>query len=280
MYSGSNFINLWFTRDKEVCEPRLIRQYMSVLAADERDRMSRFRFEKDRHQFLVTRAALRTILSKYQPAIAPSEWIFDKNPYGRPYICARQNSQEMYFNLSHSKNMIVIAISNLPQIGIDVEASDRMGSHQDVARSFFSETEVQQMIQLSTSARNDRFIDLWTLKEAYIKACGMGLSIPLNEFSFIINSLGDIRVRFDPKRKDIPSSWNFWQILPGTEHKVAMALKSNTFAVPPNIKMMSYIPMQSQQEVLYPVGDNCLVNKFRSAQYQCTHEYEYSQEIG
>jgi 4'-phosphopantetheinyl transferase len=271
----SNFINLWFVRDKDVCEPDLIQQYKSILTADEHDRMSRFKFEKDRHQYMVTRAALRTILSKYQPATAPSQWIFDKNPYGRPYIRTAQNINGIYFNLSHSANMIAIAISDLPQIGIDVEAIDRMGSHQEVAESFFSEAEVAQMMQLNKAAKNDRFIDLWTLKEAYIKACGMGLAIPLNEFSFIINSRTDIRVRFAPKRKDIASSWDFWQILPGMEHKVAMAVKSNTFAVPPSIKMMSCIPMQSQQEVLYPVGYNCLVDKFRGAQFHYAQEYGY-----
>jgi|GEM_PF-354923 len=209
---SSNNIHLWFAKDKTITNANLLNQYYSLLSEAEQKRYQNFIVDKHRHQYLITRALLRTTLSKYHTDVAPHQWRFNQNPYGKPFQ-TNISHPPLYFNLSHTEGMIVLAIAQHEHIGVDIECIKPDALSVNVAKKYFSKTEVNHFTQLPKSQQTARFFDLWTLKEAYIKACGQGLLIPLDEFSFTFTGQR-INIDFAPQRQDQPNQWRFWQMLP------------------------------------------------------------------
>ncbi|MFT9818844.1 4'-phosphopantetheinyl transferase family protein [Lysinibacillus sp. NPDC056185] len=161
--------------------------YHSKLAAfisdDKQNKLQRFHFEDD-----YKRGLLADILARYLIStnfnIAPSDIEFDNNPYGKPYV---KNLPNAFFNVSHSGNYVLCGISNM-EIGVDIEKQNILDLN--LAQHIFAPEEFQDLIALSDRNQLDYFYKLWTLKEAYIKYCGVGLSLPLHSFFFKINNDG------------------------------------------------------------------------------------------
>ncbi|QQZ39510.1 4'-phosphopantetheinyl transferase superfamily protein [Pseudomonas sp. SK3(2021)] len=128
-------------------------------------------------------------MSLYAPGVAPQQWVFASNAWGKPAIVAP--GAPMAFNLSHTEGLVTLALTLENSVGIDVESRQRT-TDTDLAERFFSASEVRYLSSLPTAERASAFISLWTLKEAYIKACGQGLSIPLDSFSFDLTTPGRI----------------------------------------------------------------------------------------
>ncbi|MFT6791202.1 MAG: 4'-phosphopantetheinyl transferase [Cellvibrionaceae bacterium] len=247
-------IHIWFTYDEDITDAALINQYMDVLSPEETLRQKRFGFARDRHQYLITRAMVRSVLSLYCPELRPHEWRFNKNKYGKPYVSSRLSEGGVInFNVSHTKKLIVLAISLHNEVGIDVECKQRQAETLDIADRFFSPAEVNALFALDKSRQNERFFHLWTLKEAYIKACGMGLSIPLDQFSFHFQQARTIEVTFDSRRADDPAQWRFWGIHPNEDHRVALALKKPSAPYQYTLKMQKIIPFAGYKSVAYPL---------------------------
>ncbi|MCP5015407.1 MAG: 4'-phosphopantetheinyl transferase superfamily protein [Ketobacter sp.] len=161
--------------------------FAGLLNEEELHRMHSFNFEQLRSTFMITRAFCRLVLSRYLPQIKPQCWRFENNPYGRPRVIAPQNSCKIDFNISHSKGIIVMAVAAKNRsIGVDIEMVTPTPAQPEIAAQFFSSTEKTSIYQLPTAQQTDRFFELWTTKESYIKARGKGLSIPLNSFSITI----------------------------------------------------------------------------------------------
>lgn len=220
---NSNEAHLWLLKDQSVVDKALLTQYMSSLNTVERIKQTKFYFEKHRHQYLVTRGIVRHILSLYDATIPPYEWCFSTNKYGRPYIENSDLSTRLYFNLSHTENMIALVISHVEKLGVDVEWMLRKGQTLELAESFFTQLEVRELKNLPKTEQVGRFYTLWTLKEAYIKACGKGLSIPLDAFSFYFSGR-KIDITFSSEYVDDPSNWLFWQFLPHPDYKLSLAM--------------------------------------------------------
>lgn len=218
-------IHVWLLRDQLVDDTELQSGYLEYLNTDEKEKYQRFYFEKHRHQYLATRVLLRCALSMYKDAPPPIDWNFSTNKYGRLYITNSKFSDDLYFNLSHTENMIALAVSKVHQIGIDVEWICREDMGLEIAEHCFSSFEIKQMLSLQKEKRVDRFFDLWTLKESYIKARGMGLSIPLDSFGFDFTSLGNVEIQFLNGNQDDPRKWFFWQFLPDEKYRLAIALR-------------------------------------------------------
>jgi len=177
-------IHLWFVNIDHVKDTAILARYQSILSSSETKRNQRFIFEKDRKRHLLTRALLRYVLSEYYNNISPKDCRFTKNGYGKPEISPEMLVQYLSFNLSHSGNMIVLAVTNERAIGVDIESLKQKTPTADLAKHYFATEEYQQLKGLPNNEFHSRFFDFWTLKEAYIKACGLGLSIPLDSFSF------------------------------------------------------------------------------------------------
>ena len=202
-------IDLWLAYYEEFEEnsPGLL----GLLNDAERQQQARFHFAGDRLRYLVTRAMVRTVLSRYAD-VAPTDWIFGTNAYGRPEISpVHTQASTLRFNLSHTDGLIVLGIRQKLELGVDVEQLERK-ANLEVADRFFSPREAAELALLPPERQAHRFFDYWTLKESYIKARGMGLSIPLDSFSFEFPSEETLRLIVDASQDDPAERWRFWQL--------------------------------------------------------------------
>lgn len=212
-------VHVWLTHPERIREPERLAAYDRLLTADERRRGQRFRFERDRHAFLVTRALVRTVLSRYED-VDPADWRFVTRSHGRPELAPDMGSR-MRFNLSHTDGLIACAVALERDVGVDVEASDRRAETTEIADRFFSPSEVEELRALAPHLQRARFFTYWTLKEAYIKARGLGLAIPLDGFSFHLRENHPISISFDERVADEPLAWQFRQEWPTDRHSLA-----------------------------------------------------------
>ena len=194
-----------------------------VVAADEWARYQRFVFPEGRRQFLATRVLIRSVLSRYA-AVDPAAWRFTTNAYGRPELAGSGVDPALRFNLSNTEGVVVCVVSAHHDVGVDVETLDRRPML-DVADRYFSRLEVAALRALPAEEQPDRFLEYWTLKESYIKARGMGLAIPLAQFSFDLADPTRIRVMLDPNLGDDHDTWQFERPALSPRHIVAVALK-------------------------------------------------------
>ena len=149
----------------------------------------------------------------------------------------------MRFNLSHTDGLIVCALVLENDIGVDIETMQRTHTSLDIAKHYFSKQEFASLQVLAKHKQAERFLQYWTLKEAYIKAKGLGLSLPLDQFSFFIEEQQPIRVEFDQCLNDDANTWQFWQFYPSKQHIAAVALKSNS-GIRFELEMHKVIPLQ------------------------------------
>jgi 4'-phosphopantetheinyl transferase len=218
--------HLWYGRADSTVDPRLLHRYRKILSEDEREKVDRYHFPEDRHAGLLTRAMVRCLLSRYV-AVEPSRWKFRTNRYCRPEIAEPKLSSTLRFSVAHTDAVIVVLISKNRDVGVDVECLPYDGPCLQVADQFFSPIEVSTLRSLRSSERALRFIQYWTLKESFIKARGVGLAAPLDEFSFSIEEAPTKRteIRLDPSLEDDPERWQFNLDDIGEEYIVATAIE-------------------------------------------------------
>ncbi len=152
--------------------------YRSALTVDEQQRADSYRFDGDRYRWITARFALRSVLGAYL-GISADAVRFHLNTYGKPGIA---DASSLHFNLSHTRKYAFIAIGCWP-LGIDVETMDRNVQFVELAQRFFAREEVEILLGTPAAKRQRIFYKLWTRKEAYVKARGLGLSLPLRAFS-------------------------------------------------------------------------------------------------
>ena len=166
---------------------------------------------------------LRKLLSRYT-AVAPRSLVFGRNAYGKPHLVEPADAP-IQFNLSHTHGMILYAVTRGCPIGVDVEDLQRRSGGMELARRFFAGAEVAALEALPPQVQHDAFFRFWTLKEAYIKARGLGLSIPLQSFAF---SLGDGRpptIALTKPADGSPNAWQFAELRLGDRHRAAVAIQ-------------------------------------------------------
>lgn len=186
-----------------------------VLALEEQSRADKFYREMDRRRYQVTRFALRDILSKY--SLCEAEKIeFDYNQFGKPLVQGKEN---LRFNVSHAGEVSLIAVAQGREVGVDVEqvqevSSDDPASLYRIAQRFFAPNEVRQLRQLPEAALVQAFFTCWTRKEAFIKAKGLGLAIPLD--SFEVSFLPSARPELISFEADLVEKerWSFYALEP------------------------------------------------------------------
>jgi len=216
--------HLWWAVPQHFTDPRELARYRSVLTDEERQKTDRFRFARDRQLCLLARVLARTTLSKYD-GVGAADWRFRSNRYGRPAIETPTSS--LHFNLSHTNGLVVCLVCRDREVGVDVEPRSRSGEWLDLANRFFSPGEAAALRQIEARERPRRFLEYWTLKEAYIKARGMGLAIPLGDFSFDLppERQDDVQIQFAAALDDTPARWQFGVGPLGDHHLVATAIE-------------------------------------------------------
>jgi 4'-phosphopantetheinyl transferase len=243
-------IHLWLAFYDEIDDPALHARYRALMSRSERDQEPRFHFARDRRRYLVTRALVRTVLSRYAD-LAPAQWEFRTNPYGRPEIAnVGLRGGPIAFNLSHTHSLIILGVTRHRALGVDVENLQSRSVCLDIANHCFARTEVEALAQTPAEMRQERFFEFWTLKESYIKARGMGLSLPLQKFQFSFPAERRVHIDIDADLNDDPRRWCFWQFRPAAPYLAAVCAQQ-WVGPKPVIAARKAVPLCSE-EVLAP----------------------------
>lgn len=186
-------VDLWYARPEECQEPSLLEEYQRLLDETETLERRRYRVEKKRREHVISKAMVRTALSHYAP-IPPETWKFVRSPTGKPAIDwdylklhladLPSEALRLEFNLSHTEGMILCAVTWGAAVGVDVEDTVRAAEFLPLARRFFNPAEIALLENLPPDQLPLAFYRFWTLKEAYLKAKGVGLTTALDAFSF------------------------------------------------------------------------------------------------
>lgn len=196
----------------------------ALLSPEEHERAARFHFEEDRERFVIGRALARLQLSRFLGG-DPRAWRFVTNAHGRPELAMPDGGPApLGFNVSHTRGMVACAVTATSDVGVDVEWVERRLTH-DVAERFFAPREVADLRARTPRDQARVFFDYWTLKEAYIKARGMGLALPLAHFAFTLAPGRSPTIAFDPEIDDVADTWQFFQAWPTEAHRLAVAAR-------------------------------------------------------
>jgi 4'-phosphopantetheinyl transferase len=250
LVASEHNIDVWLAYYDEISDPRLHAEYRALLTAEERGKEFRFYFPDDQRRYLVTRAMVRTVLSRYQ-AIHATDWRFANNRYGRPEIANLSRAEcGLCFNISHTRGLIALGVTQRRELGVDVENVRTREVSLEIADRFFAKTEVAELATIAPERQQDRFFEYWTFKESYIKARGMGLSLPLEQFSFHYPHERAVHISIQPQLGDDANRWGFWQYRPTEEHLLAICAERRGAAAA-SITLRKTVPLLTE-EVLEP----------------------------
>ena len=199
----------------------VIAKWRACLDAAEQAHADRFRFQEDRWTYIGAHWLVRTALASVG-GLRPADWRFVVDQLGKPRIDPALGRPAFEFNLSHTRGFAACAVCLGTEIGIDVEALGRRRGSLDVAQRLFSSSEVSILRHTAQDQQADMFFRLWTLKEAFIKATGEGLSRALDSFSF---SLDPVSIALGQGRADEETQWQFIEQRPTTQHLLALAVR-------------------------------------------------------
>ena len=203
-----------------------VQRLWPTLAADERARAQRFHFQKDRKRFVVRRGLLRAILGRYQ-GVEPDRLQFCYGPHGKPELTSDCGGETLCFNLSHSEGLALYAVTRQRRIGVDLEYIRPELVQEEIAERFFSPREVAALRTLSGYMQQQAFFDCWTRKEAYIKAVGEGLSLPLDQFDVSLRPgerVALLRTTWDPQEA---CRWLLQDSRPGPRYAGALCVEGH-----------------------------------------------------
>jgi 4'-phosphopantetheinyl transferase len=200
------------------CAERLI----ALLDRDERERHGRFLFDKDRMHYLAAHALLRKALSFYS-GNDPAEWRFSTNEHGRPEIDSPNRLPGVRFNLTHTPGLCACIITLNQACGIDAEAISPRHGLKGIAARMFAPSELQEIGDDSDARFEERFFQHWTLREAYIKALGLGLPGSSRDFHFDASDPAQPRLKCGRER-DEPGHWQLALYKPSNSHVMAAAI--------------------------------------------------------
>ena len=188
-----------------VAHPVPAAQVLHLLDAGERGRLTRFRFERDANSFASAHALARLALSEAKQHILPSAWSFRTAEFGKPELAF---PSELRFNLSHTRGLVAAATLVGAEVGVDVEAIGTRDVAEELRERVLSPRESQALDALAHDRQAERFFSIWSLKESYIKARGLGLRLPLKEISFAFNRLSRASLLETPRSDaDTPADW-------------------------------------------------------------------------
>jgi 4'-phosphopantetheinyl transferase len=218
--------HVWFALPGALAAAELA-NYLRLLDPGELERYRRFRFELHRREFLVTHALLRLTLARYAAKEAAA-WRFHTAPHGKPSISPPCG---LSFNVSNHPSLVVCAIAAGAEVGVDVEPLARGPAILELAPTVFSARERADLARLAAAERHERAVSLWTAKEAYIKARGEGLALPLDliTMAFDEGRPSEPSVEVDPSIDD-GVRWTL-RLTDIEEHRVAVALASDALHV-------------------------------------------------
>ncbi len=208
-------------------EPRLA-ELEPLLAPEEATRAARFKVAHGRLTFTLGRGLLRVLLGNYvgQP---PTALQFTTNAHGKPALLPGPGDGGLQFNLSHSGDWLVYAVTRGRAVGIDVERMRLLTTLTDLARRFFAPREVAQLLALPQGQRQEAFFHCWARKEAYIKAVGRGLNIPLDQFEVSLVPGESARLVAASEEAAVPGPWGMQALTVAVGYAAAIAVQGSSW---------------------------------------------------
>jgi 4'-phosphopantetheinyl transferase len=221
---GADEVHVWHLLADGVDDAAALDAVFALLSRQERDRMACLRKARDRTLYMLSRGLMRSVLASYLGCQC-HEIRFGANDYGKPILHAPDRLPSLHFNLTHSRGAAALAVSRGHEVGIDVEERTRPVDHLGLAERFFAAAEARHLQELREEQRGDAFFAIWTLKEAFVKGIGRGLSFPLDAFCFDleVNRL----IRFRALADFVSPDWHFHQFDLGERHCGALAVQND-----------------------------------------------------
>lgn len=197
----------------------------SLLSEEENKKASSFIFEKDRYSYIITQCILRKLLSLFMDC-EPDEIIFRRGSKGKPYIF--NNTGNLFFNISHSRDLLIVGLSRNVDIGVDVEYIRPLDNLDQLANISLSDLEQQDFFRSDFMAINklELFYNYWTHKEAYLKATGEGLSRPPEQVEFQLTLYGTLKLHTVTGNREDSDVWSVLPIRPAANYIGAVAFKN------------------------------------------------------
>lgn len=220
----NNEIHVWLSKPSFLSI--MDRTLLAFLSDSEKLASNRFYFERDRKRFLVAHTLLRLILSQYT-AQHPQRLQFAKSSHGKPEITNAFG--KVFFNMSHSENLVAYVVAPSKNVGIDVQCISPAIDFNSIAKSFFTANELAAMNALPAENRSKAFYRLWTSKESFVKATGLGLSVQLNSFDtsgIVYNSSIIFREKTIEKKL-----WSIWSFEPCIDYIGAVAIEEENWKI-------------------------------------------------
>jgi 4'-phosphopantetheinyl transferase len=238
-------IDLWYVLSQGITDPGLLNEYRSYLSPDEVAQEERFAFEELRVQHLISRVLVRSVLSHYTGDDLRT-WTFARNAYGKPSI-ATPARLPIEFNLSHTRGLVCCAVTMGSPVGVDAEELADLPDRFDLAKRFFAPAEVALLERFPATERRHVFIRIWTLKEAFIKALGMGLSLPLDGFAFSLSPDRPPVVSFADVHDLGPNHWQFAEVQLAGNYQIALAVAAPS-SLPLAVRVRQTLPLRWSSE--------------------------------
>lgn len=204
--------------------------FLNTLDDDELSRADRFYFSRDRERFIVARGVLRAILGRYLNRV-PESLGFDYNIHGKPALASESDADTIHFNLSHSHGTALYAFARGREIGVDLEFIRCDLEAEQIAERFFSHREISTLRALPQSLRKYAFFLCWTRKEAYIKARGDGLSMPLDQFDVSLIPGEPAALLSTQPDTDDALRWSLRNLIPASGYAAALATKGRDWTL-------------------------------------------------
>jgi len=247
----SDEIHLWFTEVTDISDFVFLSEHLNVLSTQERHRYFRLATASKRAEFLVAHLLLRYALTSYAP-IAPQSWRFFSTSNGKPEINHALDCAHLRFNLSHTDGLVAICIANQLPVGIDAEYINRSSESHKLVCSQFSNLEISALNLLKADKRIIRFYQYWTLKEAFLKATGLGLTSKLSDFGFEFGEDGFPKIVTNMPIVDEGAHWKFFTPQLTSTHATAVATywnKGDRMTQRPKLRFWKSVPLISKEEV-------------------------------
>lgn len=214
-------IDIWHIDPRIITQTDLVARFKGWLSAEESQRLNRLIQPSHQHAFLISHALKRGALAR-QLGCDPRELTFEVGSHGRPYVVRLKGDAPLEFNLSHTKGLAAVALSQTTYLGLDIESLDRNVPDNAFAKRFFTEPEYRDIARQSPQDQPKRLLTYWTLKEAYIKAEGLGISMGLDTFYFEVK--GDqSRLNLYAGARTPRQPWQFKRFEPTVRHLMALA---------------------------------------------------------
>ena len=225
---GKDEVHVW-RAELDIESPRL-QSLLEMLSDDERSRAQRFAFQRHRKRFITSHGLLRIILSRYLE-MEPRQLSFSYGTHGKPELIQERKGDEIRFNMSHSQELALYAFTRRRAVGIDLELIKPNLACDEIAEQFFSTREVYVLRSLPHPVQRKAFFKCWTHKEAYIKAAGKGLSIPLDQFEVSFAPGEPAKLLKTEWDAEEASRWFLQTLNIGSDYAAALAVEGGAIPI-------------------------------------------------